>query len=257
MTAVRPRCSVPSAFVEIERCDELRSVVRRFMHAFASGDADAAINLTLPSEHLSWVGTDSAESWLGFDSISPIVRAQSIEVQGSQFTELESHAWTTGDTGWVTARYHALFPNGYESELRVTMIVVLHRATGACAGVLVVGRIGGDAFRLTMGSLGLAQVCRERPLLRLDGPAEQLRPERSHWPLPGELDAPRVTGSVTGGFEGVRRGHPHRSTRVQADPAAPSCARRFSYSYQHATLQDVYAPLESVADCPSRVTASH
>lgn len=127
MTAVWPRCSVPSASVEIERCDELRSVVRRFMHAYASADADAAINLMLPSEHLSMVGTDGAEWYLGFDSISRIVRAQSVEVEGSQFTELESHAWTTGDTGWVTARYRALFPNGYEGELRMTMILVLHR----------------------------------------------------------------------------------------------------------------------------------
>lgn len=31
-------------------------------------------------EHRSWVGTDGAEWWLGFDSISRIVRAQRIEV---------------------------------------------------------------------------------------------------------------------------------------------------------------------------------
>jgi len=111
----------------IERSNELLAISRRWMRAYGSGDADSMVNLILPSEAASVIGTDAVEWWLGFSVVEGVARAQAAEIQGTDFVETDAQAWTSGDTGWVLAKYHASVPTGFEMDMRITIVFVLDR----------------------------------------------------------------------------------------------------------------------------------
>jgi adenylate cyclase len=109
----------------MERSEEIRRVIHRWMVATSEGEADAVIARVSEHPGAVTIGTDADEWWHGPDA-HPVWRRQLEETGGFPITWDEIDAWEEGTVGWAASRMTITGPD--ESfELRGTWVLHLER----------------------------------------------------------------------------------------------------------------------------------
>jgi hypothetical protein len=137
----------------MERSVEIESIMRRVFDAIGSGDFEALDGLLSRQEGVLWLGTDPAELWVGYDTISRVVQEQLKEMQGIGIELSDVRAYADGGLGWGFARARYQMPGGARSEVRFTS--VFRREDGAwrlVQGHSSIGVSNEDAFGMAMST---------------------------------------------------------------------------------------------------------
>ena len=108
----------------MERSGEIENVVLRLYDALAAKDLDA-FGARFSDGTLA-IGTDPTEWWTDNRELQEVLRRQSEEVGGFQFTPGDMQAWAEGTVGWVADR-PMLEVAGGSLPLRMTAVLHLER----------------------------------------------------------------------------------------------------------------------------------
>ena len=109
----------------MERSEEIRRLVERWLIASAAGDGDEV--LARVSEHPGtvWIGTDLNE-WLQGEDIHVLGRLQHEESGGFSLTPVEIDAWEEGTCGWASVKLRLEWA-GVSHDVRFTCVAHLER----------------------------------------------------------------------------------------------------------------------------------
>ena len=109
----------------MERSEEIRRVVERWLLAVATGDAEAV--LARVSEHpgMVWIGTDPNE-WLEDEDVRLVAGRQFEESGGFPMTQVEINAWEEGTCGWASVKLRLEWA-GASYDARFTCVAHLER----------------------------------------------------------------------------------------------------------------------------------
>lgn len=110
------------------RSPELEAIVRRWLAAYGTGNADAVMNLFSSSDALTYVGSD-AEEFLTGRKLRQGFAGYTDQIPNFEITDLSVTGWEHGDTGWAVWRglVHALGTDK-QGEFRGTFGFVLEDA---------------------------------------------------------------------------------------------------------------------------------
>jgi class 3 adenylate cyclase len=89
---------------EIEPCDELVQLHRRFNRAMGTSDVETIGNLMSEDGCTLTIGSDAEEWWEGHDVLIGVVAAQFAQFGGFPWTEGAPVAWRLGDVAWYADR---------------------------------------------------------------------------------------------------------------------------------------------------------
>ncbi len=113
----------------MEPAPELIAFAERFIRNFQAGDANAIIDAIAKEPESLLIGTDDAEWYEGFETISAYLQMFMGEAQsGGELRETEADidkilAWKEGTVGCITAHFRYWVPYSGEHSGRVTLVV--------------------------------------------------------------------------------------------------------------------------------------
>lgn len=101
---------------------ELRDLYVRLCEAQTSGDHAFFARRFSSKDGVVAIGTDPAEWWQGFETISEVFKAQLSEAGGFEMLPGEPLAFADGNVGWAAGRPLVRLPDGAEIPLRFTAV---------------------------------------------------------------------------------------------------------------------------------------
>jgi SnoaL-like domain len=101
---------------------ELKAFYRRCCDAMSGGDGAFFASAFSQSEGVLAIGTDPAEWWNGYPTISRVFEAQLQETDGFKVVADNPLAWRNGPVGWVADRPMLKLPDGTEIPARLTAV---------------------------------------------------------------------------------------------------------------------------------------
>jgi ketosteroid isomerase-like protein len=104
----------------MERSEEIEGVIRGLFDALGSGDAGALDDLLSRQPGVLFLGTDAAEWWEGYDTVSRVTQEQVKEMKGIDVELSEASGYADGGVGWGSARARYAMPGGGGNEIRFT-----------------------------------------------------------------------------------------------------------------------------------------
>ena len=113
---------------EVEPAPELIPLAERFIRNFQAGDANAIIDAVAKDQNSILIGTDDAEWYEGFETISAYLRMFMGEAQsGGELLDTGADidkilAWKEGSVGCITAHFKYRVPYSGEHSGRVTLV---------------------------------------------------------------------------------------------------------------------------------------
>jgi SnoaL-like protein len=104
----------------MERSEEVAGVIRAMFDAMGSGGGAAFDELLARDPGVLFLGTDAAEWWEGYETVSRVAGQQLEEMQSIDVTLSEASGYAEGDVGWGSARVTYAMPGGGGNEIRFT-----------------------------------------------------------------------------------------------------------------------------------------
>ncbi len=106
----------------MQQSSELQGLYLQSCEAMSSGDHAFFERHFSQNDGVLAIGTDPAEWWSGYATISKVFREQMQEAGGFQIVADSPEAYCEGPVGWVAGRPTLMLPDGAEVPLRLTAV---------------------------------------------------------------------------------------------------------------------------------------
>ncbi len=106
----------------MEQSNELKELYLRSCEAMSSGDASFFERTFSQKDGVLAIGTDPAEWWVGYDTITRVFKAQLKEMGDVQVLADNPQAYRDGSVGWVAGQPTLKLSDGTEMPVRLTAV---------------------------------------------------------------------------------------------------------------------------------------